>query len=144
MGDGRAVQVLSREECELLIAGADIGRVILTAQALPTALPVSYAVDGGDIVFCTSAGAKLAAADKGTVVAFEVDHFDPALRIGWSVVVTGLATVVTDPREIGRLEGLGIETWVDLSPTHYVRLSASMVSGRRVAPRPVVPASACS
>ena len=135
--------MLSAEECYALLAEADIGRVILTAQALPTALPVSYvvdllqrcsqALDNGDIVFRTGPGTKLSAAGKGTVVAFEVDQFEPALRMGWSVVVTGFATVVSSPSELRRLDALQIPHWVE-SSTQYVRLSASMVTGRRVAP----------
>jgi uncharacterized protein len=140
MGDGRAVHILTREECGLLLAGADIGRVILTAQALPTALPVSYGLDGPDVIFRTSGGAKLSAASTGTVVAFEVDHFDPELRIGWSVVVTGVATVAVDKDEIRRLDALSIPSWVDQAPTQYVRLSTAMISGRRVAPHPAAPA----
>jgi uncharacterized protein len=142
MDDIRAVQTLSRAECHELLASSDIGRVILTAHALPTALPVSYVVDDTDVVFRTGDGAKLAAAHNGTVVAFEVDDFDPVLRIGWSVVVTGVATVVKDEDEIRHVESLRIPTWVASSSTRYVRLPAAMISGRRVAPLPVVPAAA--
>ena len=133
MEHGRAVQELSAQECYALLAEADIGRVILTAQALPTALPVSYVLDQGDVVFRTGPGTKLSAAGQGTVVAFEVDQFEPALRMGWSVVVTGFATVVSSASELRRLDALKIPHWVE-SSTQYVRLSASMVTGRRVAP----------
>lgn len=135
MNQGRAVQILSAEECYELLESTDIGRVILTAQALPTALPVSYVVDQGDVVFRTGPGAKLSAAGQGTVVAFEVDQFEPALRLGWSVVVTGFAALVTNPDDLRHLESLDIPNWVE-SSTKYVRLSASMVTGRRVAPYP--------
>lgn len=128
----RVVETLSRDECTVLLGLADIGRVILTAQALPTALPVHYVVDDGVIVFRIS-GAKLAAAPHGTVVAFEIDDFDADLRTGWSVVVTGVATAVTTPEEVRHMESLGIPTWVNYS-TQYVRLSTDMISGRRVAP----------
>ena len=119
----------------MLLTSADIGRVVLTDRALPTALPVSYVLDGDDIIFRTGEGAKLAAARRGTVVAFEVDHFDPALRIGWSVVVTGVATVVTDPDDLSHVLELGIPTWVAAESAHFVRLPTAMVNGRRVAPR---------
>lgn len=134
MSVASAERILSREECKVLLAGAGIGRVILTAHALPTALPVSYVVDGDDIIFRTGEGAKLAAAHLGTVVAFEVDNFQPSLRIGWSVVVTGVAKVVTDPDDKRHMDALGIPTWVAATSTRYVRLPATMVNGRRIAP----------
>jgi len=129
------VEVLSREGCEELLSRAEIGRVVLTAQAMPTALPVNYAFDGKDIVFRTGSGTKLAAAKNGTVVAFEVDDFEPALRIGWSVVATGVATTVTDPVELAQVETLGIGTWVDSREGQYIRLHPEFLTGRRISLR---------
>ena len=96
-----------------LLASAGIGRVILTEQAMPTALPVAFAVDRGAIIFRSSAGTKLAAATSGTVIAFEVDKFDESERAGWSVVVTGLASVITDPQDEQRANTLDIPNWVE-------------------------------
>jgi nitroimidazol reductase NimA-like FMN-containing flavoprotein (pyridoxamine 5'-phosphate oxidase superfamily) len=133
----RVVEVLSRERCEDLLSRAEIGRVVLTIQALPTALPVNFAFDGRDIVFRTGAGAKLSAAKEGTVVAFEVDDFEAALRVGWSVVATGIATAVTDPADLERVQALEIGTWVEASDTHYVRLHPEFMTGRRISIRPM-------
>jgi uncharacterized protein len=128
----RDIEVLSREGCEDLLSRAEVGRVVLTSQAMPTALPVNYAFDGTDIVFRTGAGAKLQATSKGTVVAFEVDDFEVGMRIGWSVVATGIATTVTDPVDLKRVEALGIGTWVESSDAHFVRLHPKFMSGRRI------------
>jgi nitroimidazol reductase NimA-like FMN-containing flavoprotein (pyridoxamine 5'-phosphate oxidase superfamily) len=132
MGTRRVVEALSRDTCLDLLSRAEIGRVVLTSKALPTALPVNYAFDDGDIVFRTGAGAKLAAARAGTVVAFEVDDFEPALRVGWSVIATGIATPVADPEGIERANALNIGTWVETSQAHYVRLRPQMLTGRRI------------
>jgi len=115
-----------------LLASEGIGRVILTEQAMPTALPVAYAVDHGTIVFRSSAGTKLAAAVKGTVIAFEVDSFDVHERAGWSVVVTGLASVVEDPEDERSATDLRIPNWVEPDGGKYIRLLPSIVTGRRV------------
>jgi len=117
-----------------LLASEGIGRVILTEQAMPTALPVAYAVDNGTIVFRSSAGTKLAAAVKGTVIAFEVDSFDEDERAGWSVVVTGLASVVDDPDDERNATNLRIPHWVEPDGGKFIRLRPSIVSGRRVGP----------
>ncbi|WP_181800149.1 glycine radical domain-containing protein [Streptomyces ipomoeae] len=47
----------------------------------------------------TSRASAPARAVNGAVVAFEADEVDTSARAGWSVVVTGRATVVTDPAE---------------------------------------------
>jgi nitroimidazol reductase NimA-like FMN-containing flavoprotein (pyridoxamine 5'-phosphate oxidase superfamily) len=132
MGTRRVVEALTRETCLDLLSRAEIGRVVLTSHALPTAMPVNYAFDGTDIVFRTGAGAKLAAARAGTVVAFEVDDFEPALRVGWSVIATGIATPLTGPDEIAAANHLNIGTWVETSQAHYVRLRPQMLTGRRI------------
>src|SRR4051794_40657174 len=53
MGTRRVVEALTRETCLDLLSRAEIGRVVLTSHALPTAMPVNYAFDGTDIVFRT-------------------------------------------------------------------------------------------
>lgn len=115
-----------------LLAGAGIGRVILTEQALPTALPVAYVMDSGDVVFRSAAGAKLTAAREGTVIAFEADAFDEVERTGWSVVVTGIARVVTDPAEERHVSTLNIPAWVEPAGSRFVRLTPALVTGRRI------------
>ncbi len=129
------VHVLSPDECERFLASAKIGRVILSDAALPTALPVRYAMVGKDIVFRSGPGLKLSAASAGTVVAFEVDDFNEDLHVGWSVVVTALAAVVTDPDEVAALDRADIPSWVRSPESHYVRLTlAGRMSGRRLLP----------
>jgi nitroimidazol reductase NimA-like FMN-containing flavoprotein (pyridoxamine 5'-phosphate oxidase superfamily) len=125
-----------------LLESEGIGRVILSEQAMPTALPVAYAVDHGSIVFRSSAGAKLAAAGNGTVIAFEVDSFNEYEQAGWSVVVTGLASVIADPDDERRATDLGIPHWVEPDGAKYIRLSPSIVTGRRVGHAPDRPRNA--
>jgi uncharacterized protein len=137
MDDIRELRALSREECFDLLANSCLGRVVLSARAMPTALPVNFALDGDSIVFRSSQGMKLEAAQAGTVVAFEVDDFDPELRMGWSVLVTGMAHVVTNPSDLRRATALDIPTWVEPGPSGgYVRVEAGLVSGRRLVPVP--------
>ncbi len=110
--------------------------MVLTANALPTALPVNYALDDGGIVFRSGAGMKLSAAQTGTVVAFEVDHFDPSLRIGWSVLVTGVARQLVDAQDLAGAEAMDIPTWAEPAAAQYVRVELGVVTGRRLAPVP--------
>ncbi|MGH8964472.1 MAG: pyridoxamine 5'-phosphate oxidase family protein, partial [Actinomycetes bacterium] len=78
------VTELDEAECLSLLAGKTIGRIVFTDSALPAAQPVTYFLDGEEVVFRTGGGGKLAAATRGAVVAFEVDEFDTGSHTGWS------------------------------------------------------------
>ena len=78
---------MSDDECHALLATAQIGRVVLSIDALPAALPVNYRLIDDAIVFRTAPGTKLTAALRHTVVGFELDEIDPATRSGWSALV---------------------------------------------------------
>jgi nitroimidazol reductase NimA-like FMN-containing flavoprotein (pyridoxamine 5'-phosphate oxidase superfamily) len=138
MDEPRELRVLSRSECLELLASARLGRVILSAHALPTAMPVNYVLDGDWVVFRSGVGLKLSAADAGTVVAFEVDHFDTELRMGWSVVVTGVAKRIVEPHEVARAEALAVPTWIHAEERalDFVRIEIGSVTGRRLVPVP--------
>ena len=130
--DRNGLQVLDRDECLALMGTATIGRVSVSANALPTILPVNFWFDGDRIVIRSGAGAKLAAALDETVVAFEVDDFDPVSHAGWSVVVTGVANTVTDPDEIRVLESAPLRRWAPAGDDQFVSISTELVAGRRL------------
>jgi nitroimidazol reductase NimA-like FMN-containing flavoprotein (pyridoxamine 5'-phosphate oxidase superfamily) len=126
-------RVLDRQECLRLLAKAPVGRVVYTRRALPAVLPVNFSLDADDSVLLrTSAGSDLVRAVDGVVVAFEADDFDAATRSGWSVVVTGRATVVTDPGEHERLSRTGPRSWVVTCDGVFVRIEAELVTGREI------------
>ncbi|MBT2381354.1 pyridoxamine 5'-phosphate oxidase family protein [Streptomyces sp. ISL-111] len=79
----------------------------------------------------TSASSDLVRAVDGTVVAFEADEVDTAAHSGWSVVVAGLASVVTDPDEHERLVRTGPRSWVPW-PEVFVRIEPELVTGREL------------
>ena len=81
---------LDREDCLALLRDEPVGRVALTARALPVVLPVNFALLDGDIVWRSAQGTKLNDA-SGFVVAFEADHYETAQKVGWSVMIQGLA-----------------------------------------------------
>ncbi|MEV7738194.1 pyridoxamine 5'-phosphate oxidase family protein [Streptomyces sp. NPDC088921] len=124
---------LGRQECLRLMAKAPIGRIVYTRRALPAVLPVNFALDGaGAILLRTSAASELVRAIDGAVVAFEADDVDAAHHSGWSVVVTGTATVVTDPAEHERLARTGPVSWVPAPPEVFVRIEPELVTGREL------------
>jgi uncharacterized protein len=136
--NGLALEHLSRGECMRLMGSVPVGRIVYTRQALPAVELVNFALDDGDIVIRTDAGGKLAAATRGAVVAFETDSVDTAGHAGWSVTVVGQSRAVTDPAEIRHLEGAALETWAPGERDHFIRISPSIVNGRRVGVHPVM------
>jgi nitroimidazol reductase NimA-like FMN-containing flavoprotein (pyridoxamine 5'-phosphate oxidase superfamily) len=130
-----ALDVISDDECRDLLATAEVGRVIVSIDALPAALPVNHWLIDDTIVFRTAPGTKLTAALNHTVVGFEVDEIDPATRSGWSVLVIGTSNVVSDPAEIARLDRAGLRSWAPVAAPHYVQIRIQRISGRRLSSR---------
>ena len=132
--DRNGLEVLDAQECARLLARTTFGRIGITVGALPTILPVNYRFVDDRVVFRTTAGTKLDAGTRGAVVAFEIDSIDPVEHSGWSVVVTGMVSEVTDPDELAQLDAAPIPRWAPSQDDHVVALSTDMVSGRRLAP----------
>lgn len=126
-------RILDRQECLRLLAKVPVGRVVYTRQALPAVLPVNFSLDtDSSVLLCTSASSDLVRAIDGVVVAFEADEFDAAAQSGWSVIVTGRASVVTDPAEHERLTRTGPHSWAVVADGIFVRIESEMVSGREL------------
>ncbi|HVA03728.1 MAG TPA: pyridoxamine 5'-phosphate oxidase family protein [Acidimicrobiales bacterium] len=123
---------LNRVECLDLLDHARIGRVVLSVKCIPVALPVNACVIDGGVVFATDAGSKLDAAIQGTVVSVEFDDIDRIYHTGWSVLVTGVAEVLTDPGDIARARQLPIQPWAPGPHLFFVRVPSTVVSGRRI------------
>ena len=126
-----APEELSRAECLRLLRRHSLGRVAYTDHALPAIAPVNYAVDGDTIVFRTAAGTRLAAGTRDAVVAFEVDESDPVQRMGWSVVVVGVASEVASSASGRRAVEVALAPWAAGERNRFVRITPTIVSGRR-------------
>ncbi|MET7702556.1 MULTISPECIES: pyridoxamine 5'-phosphate oxidase family protein [unclassified Streptomyces] len=123
---------LGRHEALKLLGSAQLGRVAFTDQALPAIRPVNHVMDGDTIVIRTHSGSALLKRTLDSeVVAYEADLLDPAARTGWSVVVTGIATRVSDPDDLARYQAL-LVPWVDAEMGHVVCIQPDIVSGYRL------------
>src|SRR5581483_11304779 len=123
---------LTREECFSLLAGEYLGRVAVTDDRGPVVFPVNFVLDRHTVVFRTEPGTKLDAAARCGRVCFEVDGADEAARTGWSVLVRGEATEVTDRAELARLAGLALRPWAPGNRYRYVRILPATLTGRRI------------
>ncbi|WP_155340867.1 pyridoxamine 5'-phosphate oxidase family protein [Acrocarpospora corrugata] len=130
--DSAGLRVLSPAECLHLLTRAPIGRIVFTDRALPAVQPVNYLLVGQDIVIRTATGSKLAAATRNTVVAFEIDDFDPRTRTGWSVTAVGRARAVTEFEELQRLTALPLTSWAPGDRDHFIVMHAQQLTGRQI------------
>ena len=123
-------EALSREEClELLQYNSYVGRLGFVLDGKPIVLPVNYLAGEDSLVFCTGVGTALSSA-IGAPVAFEVDGIRSLYRSGWSVLVRGVATAVTDPTELESLRRGPLKSWAAPGPQQWVRVSIDEISGR--------------
>jgi len=126
------VQELTRSECFELLAGGQLGRVAVTDDRGPVVFPVNYVLDRHTVVFRTEPGTKLHAAGLRRRVCFEADGTDAAARTGWSVIVRGEITEVTDRAELARLRELPLRVWAPGARDRYVRILPAALTGRRI------------
>ncbi|GGW44381.1 hypothetical protein GCM10010503_21500 [Streptomyces lucensis JCM 4490] len=127
---------LDPDEALRLLGSVSLGRIVFTRHALPTVRPVNHVLVDGDVVIRTHEGAALTshteeAGGSGVVVAYEADVIDPDTHLGWSVVVTGYAHLVTDPAELARHGGL-LAPWVRQTMDYAVRIRPDLVTGVRL------------
>src|SRR6516165_9469453 len=94
--DLESLEVLTTDDCLMLLARAAIGRVGFVVAGRPIVLPVNYLADpDGTIVFRTHDRSILTAVARHSAT-FEVDGYDEAHRLGWSVCVHGEGREITD------------------------------------------------
>lgn len=115
-----------------LLASARVGRLVFTVNALPAVRLMNFAVVGGLIVLRTAADTTVARKVDDVIVAFEADELDAATSSGWSVVVTGRATRVTDPEPIARYRNVPLVPWAPGDRDQFVTITTEVVEGRRV------------
>lgn len=129
--DRNGLMVLPRGQCLRLLRRTRVGRVVVNVGGVPAAFPVNFALVDDDVVFRTAPGTKLSTALEGEVVGFEVDRIDPVFESGWSVLIQGPSSVITDDDELVRARRLHLRVWAPGQRPHFVRIRSESVSGRR-------------
>jgi Pyridoxamine 5'-phosphate oxidase len=140
-GEPRQSVELHSDEALRLLGGISLGRIVFTRQALPTIRPVNHVLDNGDVIIRTHEGAALTshaqeADGQGVVVAYQADSIDPDTHLGWSVVVTGYARLITDPGELARYRSM-LHPWTNQVMDYTVRIHPALVTGIRLTVPPL-------
>ncbi|MFJ5546866.1 pyridoxamine 5'-phosphate oxidase family protein [Streptomyces sp. NPDC093225] len=126
---------LTSEEAWSLLAGTGVGRLVFSRQALPAVRLVAHVVtQDGALVIRVRDEAVLGRGGVEAVVAYEADHVSSRARAGWSVVVTGVAAREDDADRAARYRGL-LPLWDDGGGEDAIlRITPSMITGRRLGP----------
>jgi nitroimidazol reductase NimA-like FMN-containing flavoprotein (pyridoxamine 5'-phosphate oxidase superfamily) len=122
------MNVLDVEECFVLLRWEVIGRLgVSIPRRAPSIVPVNFVVDEGTVVFRTASGEKYEHL-IGQPVSLQVDRFDWYRRIGWSVLVQGVA----EECDADDVAGLDVSPWAPGAKPHVVRIVPTAVTGRRL------------
>ncbi|MEU1283468.1 pyridoxamine 5'-phosphate oxidase family protein [Kitasatospora sp. NPDC005856] len=121
--------------CWARLGAGGVGRVLLTApQGRLVALPVNYRVLDAAVLYRTVADGTLARADGGEV-AFEVDRLDEVFATGWSVLVNGITSTVSDEEAVQRFERLADPLpWAGGERDTWMRIEPTGITGRIIRP----------
>lgn len=136
LGTRRHLLELTRQECLDLLKTGGFGRLAVNGTGpAPILRPVNYVFDPHSqaVVINTADGSKLHSLLRETHATFEVDAVDATTRTGWSVIIVGVTEALTKPDEIRRMEALELDSWTPDEKSHWVRIRAWTVSGRRLA-----------
>jgi uncharacterized protein len=141
--DPGALEEIDPAECWRLVATQPVGRVAVIVGHHPLVFPVNYAVEDKSILYRTGVGTKLWSVHRSNVT-FEVDVVDMVHRSGWSVMVMGVAqelSIDRNRRDISRAELDGASPWAPGDRDHFIRIVADQITGRRIRPGELPPAT---
>ena len=126
------LETLTPAQCRAYLADGGVGRFLFLAARGPIAIPVNYRMLAGDIVFRTGSAAIIAACTPMQLASFDVDHLDDVLSEGWSVLVSGTASIMTAGNEVEEAAALGITPWAGGDYDTCIRLASAEITGRRI------------
>ena len=121
-----------------LLSTARIGRLVYNSRYGLVAVPSEYRIHERSIVFrtyrtlFTEEDLRTGIAYAEYNVAVEVDQTDPEAREGWVVIVQGAAHHIDTEAERAAIADLGLESWVEGEPEHFIRVNPNQIGGQRI------------
>jgi nitroimidazol reductase NimA-like FMN-containing flavoprotein (pyridoxamine 5'-phosphate oxidase superfamily) len=125
----RRIREVPVDEALSLLGTQSIGRLAYVLDGGPRIVPLTYVMHQGSVTFRTAYGRLIDAIHMGEVE-FEVDHADRARRIGWSVIVRGVAEEIWRSDELDLVRRVSLRAWAPGDRDHYVRIISTRITGR--------------
>jgi nitroimidazol reductase NimA-like FMN-containing flavoprotein (pyridoxamine 5'-phosphate oxidase superfamily) len=121
---------LDEEVCRQMLERCTFGRVAFGDAEGLTVLPVNCVFAQDAVLFRTSPGSALDRLGSGHVVAFEADQVDPIAESGWSVLVRGTATHVTDSDQLAAIAESAMHPWAPGRRDDWIAIHVERITGR--------------
>ena len=135
--EDRFRETLDEAQCRRLLTTVTIGRLGFTEDALPAILPVTFTLQNGYVLIAVRHDSSVVNAVRRSVVALQVDDYDPAAGTGWSVTVVGPSRIISDPRQVGAPSRVPVSTRPPDPARYYVVVPLGFLRGWRMAAYPV-------
>jgi nitroimidazol reductase NimA-like FMN-containing flavoprotein (pyridoxamine 5'-phosphate oxidase superfamily) len=129
------LRVLGPARCRALLASVPLGRLGFVRDGRPAIRPVNFTV-AGEAIWLRAGRNSWADRLDGQPVTFEADDYDSGRHTGWSVIVSGVATLTTDVDTVASQFGAGLRSWAPPPRDRLLRIGIDRVEGRRLALRP--------
>jgi nitroimidazol reductase NimA-like FMN-containing flavoprotein (pyridoxamine 5'-phosphate oxidase superfamily) len=126
---------LGPARCRTLLASVPLGRLGFIRDGRPAIRPVNFTV-AGEAIWLRAGRNSWADRLAWQPVTFEADAYDPGGHTGWSVIVTGIATLTTDVETVAAQLGAGLRSWAPPPRDRLLRIGVDRIEGRRLALRP--------
>jgi nitroimidazol reductase NimA-like FMN-containing flavoprotein (pyridoxamine 5'-phosphate oxidase superfamily) len=126
------IEELSSQECWRLLGTVPVGRLVYVDSGVPVAHPVNFVKAGSDVIIRTGPGGNLRAAERGDMVAFQADEIDTTTRAGWSVLLTGRASVIQNVDDLVAVLEPHTRPWARGRGEHVLRVNGERITGRRL------------
>ncbi|WP_284740577.1 pyridoxamine 5'-phosphate oxidase family protein [Amycolatopsis sp. RTGN1] len=123
---------VSTGNCRVLLESVPLGRLAFVHDGLPVIRPVNFTV-AEDAIYLRAGRNSWADRISGQPVTFEVDGYDRADRTGWSVIVTGIATLATDIETVAGQLGNDLRSWAPPPRDRLLRIAIGRIDGRLIA-----------
>lgn len=124
------MEILGRAASLQRLAGAQLGRLAVAVSGRPDIFPVNHILHDDSIYIRSAEGSKLVSVAINEWVAFEVDGYDQAKNVAWSVVVHGRAELVDNVDVDAFVADLPFSPWNTAPKNRFIRIEPTEVSGR--------------